>query len=166
MRKLGRPAKERVALLRNQVSDLLWFGKLETTLEKAKEVRPIAEKMITLAMNTVNDTVVVTKEKVNEKGEKVQEQVTIDGPKKLAARRKMMSYLRDLQEVKAKDESKSEFKKRKGNIQHPLIEKLYAEYAVKYNEKKEKGSNGGYTRIMRLGVRRGDAAEMAIIELI
>jgi ribosomal protein L17 len=70
-RKLGRATDQRMAVLKNQVSMFLWNGKLETTLDRAKEVRRLAEKYITLAMRTYEDTVTVTKEKVNLKNEKV-----------------------------------------------------------------------------------------------
>ena len=64
-RKLGRPTDQRMAMLKSQVSALLWYGKIETTFDRAKEVSRIAEKYITLAIKTYNDTVEVTKEKVN-----------------------------------------------------------------------------------------------------
>ena len=70
-RKLGRATDQRMAVLKNQVSMFLWNGKLETTLDRAKEVRRLAEKYITLAMRTYEDTVVVSKEKTNLKNEKV-----------------------------------------------------------------------------------------------
>ena len=66
--KLGRPSKERKALLRNQVTNLLWNGKIETTLAKAKSVRSIAEKLLTAAINSYEDTVKVVKEVKDEKG--------------------------------------------------------------------------------------------------
>ena len=69
-KKLGRPTDERLAVLRNQATTLLWTGKVETTVEKAKAVRSYAEKLLTLAINSYEDTIKVTKEVVNEKGEK------------------------------------------------------------------------------------------------
>lgn len=165
--KLGRPTKERTALLRNQVSYLLWNEKLETTVAKAKSVRSVAEKLITLAVNTYEDTVKVVKTVKNDKGVKVNQEVINDGAKKLNARRKMMAYLYDLQEVKGEKESKSAFKAKTKDINHPLIEKMFNVYAPKYAKRaQELGQGGGYTRIIKLGARRGDDAEMAIIELV
>lgn len=166
-RKLGRPTDQRMAILRNQASELLWFGKIETTLEKAKEVRRIAEKMVTLGVKSYQDVVTVEKTKVNLKGEKVAVEFKNDGVKKLAARRKMMSVLRDLKEQKVDKESKSAFKARTKDVKHPLIEKMFNEYAPKYAARiEETGQGGGYTRIIKLGARRGDNAEMAIIEMV
>ena len=109
-RKLGRTSEQRKALLRQQTTDLLANGKLETTFFKAKEVQPVVEKMITLG----------------KKGD-------------LAAYRKALTYIT------------------KEDVAH----KLFKEIAPKYADR-----NGGYTRVTRLGARRGDAAEMAIIELV
>jgi len=95
-RKLGKRTDQRMALINNQVSQLLWYGKIETTVDRAKEVRNVAEKMITLAVNTYTDTVDVTKTKTNKKDEKIEVEFVNDGPKKLAARRKMMTILADL----------------------------------------------------------------------
>lgn len=106
-KKLGRPTDQRLAVLRNQASELLWYGKIETTVDRAKSVKSIAEKLITLAINTYEDTVKVTKTKTNLKGEKVEVEFTNDGPKKLAARRKMIAELRDIPEAKEEKESKT-----------------------------------------------------------
>ena len=165
--KIGRPTKERTALLRNQVSYLLWNEKLETTLAKAKAVRSVAEKFITLAINSYEDTVKVVKTVTNEKGVKVKQEFINDGPKKLNARRKMMAYLYDLQEVKGEKESKAAFRAKTKDINHPLIEKMFNVYAPKYAARaKELGQGGGYTRITKLGDRRGDNAEKALVELV
>lgn len=165
--KLGRPTKERIAVLRNQVSYLLWNGYLETTVAKAKNVASKAEKLLTLAINTYEDTVKVKKTIKDVKGNKTEVEVINDGVKKLAARRKLMSFLYDLQEVKGEKESKAAFRERVKGVNHPLIEKIFNVYAPKYAERaKEVGNFGGYTRVIKLGARRGDAAEMARIELI
>ena len=79
-RKLGRPADQRKALLRNQVSQLIWNGKITTTLDRAKEVRSIAEKLITLAMRECDNTVEVTKTYKNDKGQEVTETFVNDAP--------------------------------------------------------------------------------------
>ena len=167
MRKLNRPTDERLAVLRSLATNLLWYGKIETTLEKAKEVSSYAEKLLTLAINSYNDTVKVTKDVVGAKGEKVKKEVVNDGPKKLVARRQIMSKLHDIQEVRAPKESKADFVKRTEDIKHPLVEKIFNVYAPKYAQRKETlGTAGGYTRIVKLGTRNGDCAEMAIIELV
>lgn len=171
MKKLGRPSDQRKALLKNQVSNLLWFGKIETTFDKAKAIQRIAEKYITLAMNTYTDTVKVEKEVLVsiERGvrQKEKKEVVNDGVKKLAARRKLMANLNDLQEAKGEKESREAYKNRTKIVSHPLIEKLFNEYAPKYTKRAEElGQRGGYTRIYKLGPRKGDNAEMAIIELV
>ena len=166
-RKLGRTAEERMAIIRNQASELLWYGSIETTVDRAKEVRSYAESMLTLAINTYSYTDKVTKTVKNEKGDKVEKEFINDGPKKLAARRKLMASLRDLQEIKAEGESKSAYKERTKDVNHPLIERIFREHAVFYADRAEKlGQRGGYTRIIRLGQRRGDGAEMAKLELV
>lgn len=166
-RKLGRPTDQRMALLRNQVTDLLWYGRIETTEARAKEVRSIAEKLITLAVKEYDKTVKVTKEVNNEKGQTVTIEVTNDMPSRLAARRKMMAFLYDIQDPRKEDETKKEYAKRSRDVRHPLIEKMFSEYGPKYRERNEKQAQaGGYTRIIKKGPRRGDAAESVIIELV
>ena len=109
-RKLGKTSAQRKALLRQQVTDLLANGKMETTFYRAKEVQPVVEKMITLG----------------KKGN-------------LAAYRKALSFI----------------------TKEVVANKLFKEIAPKYADR-----NGGYTRVTRTGARRGDAAEMAVIELV
>ena len=167
VKKLGRPTDERLAVLKNQATALLWTGKVETTVEKAKAVRSYAEKLLTIAIKAYEDTVKVTKEVVNEKGEKVKQEVINDGPKKLVARRKLMASLYDVQEQRAEKESKADFVKRTQNVAHPLIEKIFDVYAPKYAKRNaENGQGGGYTRVLKLGARHGDNAEMAIVQLV
>ena len=166
-RKLGRTADQRKALLRNQVTNLIWYGRIETTEAKAKEVRRVAERMITLAIKECDKTVSTTKETHNDKGQLVTLDVTNDAPSKLHARRMMMAYLYDLKEPKKADESKSEYRERTKDNKHPVVEKLFREIGPKYKARnEEKNIGGGYTRIYKLGPRRGDAAEMVVIELV
>ena len=109
-RKLGKTSAQRRAMLRQQVTDLLANGKIETTFYRAKEVQPMVEKMITLG----------------KKGN-------------LAAYRRAMGYI----------------------TKEDVVQKVFKEIAPKYAD-----SKGGYTRVTRTGPRRGDAAEMAVIELV
>ncbi len=165
--KLGKRTDQRMAMLKNQVSELLWYGQIETTIDRAKSVRSLAEKYITLAIRTYQDDVKVKKNVKNAKGDVVAVEFTNDGPKKLAARRRLMAELVDLQEVKGDKESKSAFKARIKDAKHPLIEKIFKEYAPKYDARRnDLGQGGGYTKILRTGFRRGDAAETCIIKLI
>ena len=156
-----------MAMLKNQVSELLWYGQIETTVDRAKAVRSLAEKYITIAMRAYQDDVKVTKTVADAKGAKKEVGFTNDGPKKLAARRRLMAELVDLQEIKGEKESKSAFRARIKDTNHPLIEKMFKEYAPKYDARKnELGQGGGYTRILKTGTRRGDAAETCILKLI
>jgi len=109
-RKLGKTTDQRMAMLRQQVTDLLDTGRMETTITRAKEIAPLAEKMITLGKN-----------------------------KDLANYRQALSFI----------------------TREDVAKKLFDETAPKYADR-----NGGYTRIVRIGPRRGDAAEMAVIELV
>ncbi len=166
-KKLGRPTDQRLAVLTNQTSEFLWYGKIETTVDRAKSVKSIAEKLITLAINTYEDTVKVTKTKTNLKGEKVEVEFTNDGPKKLAARRKIIAALRDIPEAKQEKETKTAYRARTADVNNALVEKIFNEYAPKYAKRaEEKGQKGGYSRILKTGLRRGDAAELCILELL
>ena len=113
-RKLGRESAHRKAMLRNLVTDLLREGRIQTTDTRAKEARREAEKLITLAKNTTEETNVKN-------------------------RRQAMEYIFD----------------------EDVVSKLFDEIAPKYKER-----NGGYTRILKLGPRRGDAAEVVFLELV
>ena len=166
-RKLGRPAKERKALIRNQVTNLIWYGRIETTEARAKEVRRMAERMITLAVKECDNTVSVQKQSHNEKGQLVALDVINDAPSKLAARRRMLSYLYPMQEIRGKEEDKDDFEERTKDNKFPVVEKLFREYGPKFKKRnEEKKIGGGYTRIYKVGPRRGDAAEMCVIEII
>ena len=157
-RKLGRRSDQRKAILRNLTTALLWNGKIETTEARAKEVRSIAEKLITLAIKEYSNTEIVTKNG---------EQYTNDAPSKLAARRQMLAYLYNVPEAKGEKESKSDYKERTSDVKNPVVEKLVREIAPKYEKRaQDLGQGGGYTRIIKTGPRRGDASNMAIVELV
>lgn len=164
---MGLTTTQRKAVLRNQASNLLWYGRIEVTEGHVQSLRPYVEKIITLAVNSYDDTVETTVTTKDAKGKEVTKKVIKDGPKKLNARRKIMSLTYDLQFVKENGESKADFRARTKGINHPLIEKIFNEIAPKYAERKEQlGQGGGYTRKYLKGQRRGDAAEVAIIELV
>lgn len=165
-RKLNQQQDQRQATLRNLVSSLLWHGRIETTLARAKEARRIAEKLITLAVREHANTVKVVKE-VAEGDEKLKKEIINDAPSKLAARRRIMQYLYDIPEPRKEGETKYEYKKRTAEVKYPLVEKVFREYGPKYYKRaQELGQGGGYTRIIKKGPRRGDAAEMVILELV
>jgi large subunit ribosomal protein L17 len=150
-RKLSLPSDKRKALIRNQVTGLLWHGRIETTLARAKEIRRVAEKMVTLAVREYDKTVGASKEYHNEKGQIVKIDVVNDDASKLHARRLMMAYLYDVKEAKKEDENKADFR----------------EYGPKYRKRNgEKNCAGGYTRIYKLGPRRGDASDRVLIEMV
>ena len=166
-RKLGRTADRRKALLRGLATNLIMNGRIETTEAKAKELRRVAERLITLAVKECDNTITVTKETHNDKGQLMTIETVNDAPSKLHARRLVMAYLYDVKEAKLADESKSEYKARTKDNKHPVVEKLFREIGPKYKARNaEKGVAGGYTRIYKLGPRRGDAAEMCIVELV
>ena len=153
-RKLGMNATKRMALIKNQASALLWHGKIQTTEARAEEVEAYVAKILTLAVNSYADTVESEVTVTDAKGKETKKTLVKDGNKKLNARRKIMTMVNDLQEVKGFKESKPDFKKRTKAIKSPLIEKIFDEYAPKYaTRKEEKGNGGGYTRIYKLGPR-------------
>ncbi|MCI6375171.1 MAG: 50S ribosomal protein L17 [Clostridiales bacterium] len=166
-RKLGRTASQRKALLRNQVTNLIWYGRIETTLARAKEVRSEAERLITLAIRECDNNVSVEKTFNNDKGQTVTVTVQNDAPSKLHARRQIMAYLYNVKEPKQADESKRAYRERTKDVKYPCVEKLFREIGPKYKARNaEKNCAGGYTRILKKGPRRGDAAEMVILELV
>jgi large subunit ribosomal protein L17 len=166
-RKLGRPTNQRVAMLRSLTTDLIWHGKITTTEARAKEVRKLAEKIITLAMDEFDHTVQVDKTVFNEKNQSKDVTVTNDAPSKLHARKQIMKQLFNYPEPKKKKENREDYRERVGEVNNPIVEKLFREIGPKYRKRAEdKGVRGGYTRIMKLGPRMGDAADMVIIELV
>ena len=167
-RKLGRPSDQRRAMLRNLVTAMICNGRIVTTEARAKEIRPIVEKFVTLAVKEYKncDTVTVKKEIKDKNGavEIKEVEVVKDQPSKLHARRLMMSYLYDvpasrLTNEDGKLEKKSDYKERTKDRRNVAVERLFRDLAPKFD-----GVNGGYTRIMKMGPRRGDAAEQAVIE--
>lgn len=174
-RKLGRTSSQRKALLRNQVTNLLYHGKIVTTESKAKEIRKFAEKYIALAVKERDNYDEVTvkakvarkdadgkrvKEVVNGKRvtvyDEVEKKIKKDRPSRLHARRQMLKFLYPVKEVPKEAAGR---KKNTKNID--LVAKLFDEIAPKYADR-----NGGYTRIVKIGPRKGDAAMEVIIELV
>lgn len=170
-RKLGRTTDQRMAILKNLATDLILHSKIETTISRAKEVKSIVDSIISLAIkekdNFENVEVKVIKTKLDSKGKKETEKVTSkngkeyyrvvketitekrkkDKPSRLNARRKIMKTINKVKDNEGK------------NID--LTEKLFGEIAEKY-----KTNKGGYTRIIKIGPRRGDSAEKVILQLI
>ena len=174
-RKLGRTSDQRKALLRNQVTNLLYHGKIVTTETKAKEIRKIAEGLIALAVKEKDNFEEVTvKAKVARKdkdGKRVKEvvdgkKVTVydevektikkDNPSRLHARREMLKVLYPVTEVPS-----AQAGRKKNTKEVDLVAKLFDEIAPKYADRK-----GGYTRIVKIGQRKGDAAMEVLIELV
>ena len=174
-RKLGRTSSQRKALLRNQVTALLNNGKIVTTEAKAKEIRKIAEGLIAMAVREKDNFEEVTvKAKVARKdkdGKRVKEvvdgkKVTVydefdktikkDMPSRLHARRQMLKVLYPVKEVPT-----AQAGRKKNTKDVDLVAKLFDEIAPKYADR-----NGGYTRIIKIGQRKGDAAMEVLIELV
>ena len=170
-RKLSRTASQRKALLRNQVTALLNNGKIVTTEAKAKEVKKIAEGLIALAIKekdnyeTVTVTAKVARKDANGKrvkevvdGKKVtvydevQKEIKKDMPSRLHARRQMLKVLMPVVATADKKRDKKEI---------DMVAKLFDEIAPKYV-----GRNGGYTRMVKIGLRKGDAAMEVLLELV
>ena len=174
-RKLGRNSNQRKALLRNQVTALLYHGKIRTTEARAKEIRKIAEGLIAMAVRERDNYETVTvKAKVARKdkdGKRVKEvvdgkKVTVydevekeikkDMPSRLHARRQMLKVLYGVTEVPSTPAGR-----KKGTKKADIPAKLFDEIAPKYTSR-----NGGYTRIVKIGERKGDGAMAVLIELV
>lgn len=174
-RKLGKTADQRKALLRNQVTNLLYHGKIVTTEARAKEVRKFVEPLIALAVKEKDnyETVKVTAKvpKKDKDGKRVKEvvdgkKVTVydtvekeikkDLPSRLHARRQMLRVLYPVTEVPATAAGR-----KRGTKEVDLVAKLFDEYGPKYASRQ-----GGYTRIVKIGPRKGDAAMEVVLELV
>lgn len=174
-RKLGRTSSQRKALLRNQVTALINNGKIRTTEAKAKEIRKIAEGLIALAVkekDNFEEVKVMAKVARKDKdGKRVKEvvdgkKVTVydevektikkDMPSRLHARRQMLKVLYPVKEVPT-----AQAGKKKNTKEIDLVAKLFDEIAPKYENR-----NGGYTRIVKIGQRKGDAAMEVLVELV
>lgn len=174
-RKLGRTSDQRQALLRSQVTSLLYHGKIVTTESKAKEIRKIAEGIIAMAVREKDnfETVTVTakvarkdaegkrvKEVVDGKKvtvyDEVQKEITKDAPSRLHARRQMLKVFYPVKEVPAAAAGK-----KKNTKEVDMVKKMFEEVAPKYVSR-----NGGYTRIVKIGQRKGDGAMEVLIELV
>ena len=166
-RKLGKPTDQRLAMLSNLATDILWYGHIETTFDRAKAAAKIVEKIITLAINSYEDVVTVEKTTLDSNGKVKKVTVSKDGVKKLNARRQIIAMVEDRQEQRKKGEKLVDFEARVGDVKMPLIEKIFDDIAPKYAERaKELGQKGGYTRVIKTSVRRGDNAQMALVELV
>ena len=174
-RKLGRTSSQRKALLKNQVTALINNGKIVTTEAKAKEVKKIAEGLIALAVKEKDNFETVTvsakvpvkdkdgkrvKEVVDGKKvtkfETIEKEIKKDLPSRLHARRQMMKVLCPVVEVPEKAAGK-----KRNTKEVDLVAKLFDEIAPKYVDRK-----GGYTRIVKIGLRKGDAAMEVVLELV
>ena len=149
-RKLSRTSSQRKALLRGQVTALLNNGKIVTTEAKAKEVRKIAEGIIALAVKEKDNYEEVTVY------DEVEKTIKKDKPSRLHARREMLKVLYTVKEVPTEAAGR-----KKNTKEVDLVAKLFDEIAPKYADR-----NGGYTRIIKIGPRKGDAAMEVVIELV
>ena len=153
-RKLGRTSSQRKALLRNQVTDLLYYGKIITTEAKAKEIRKIAEGIIALGIKECNnfDTVTVTAKvaRKDKDGKRVKE--VVDG-------KKVTVYDNVEKEIKKDQPSRLQNGTKTVDVSNIVLDELGPKYA-------ERNGNGGYTRIVKIGQRKGDAAMQVLIELV
>ena len=166
-RKLGKPSDQRLALVSNLATDLLWYGHIETTFDRAKAAARLADQIITLAVNTYEDVVTSEKTTLDNNGKEKKVTVSKDGVKKLAARRKIIALVQNRQEQRKKGEKLADFEARTQGIEMPLIEKIFDDIAPKYADRaKEVGQKGGYTRVIKTNVRRGDNAQLALVELV
>lgn len=174
-RKLGRTSSQRKALIRSQVTSLLYHGKIRTTEARAKEIRKVAEGLIAMAVKEKDnfETVTVTakvprkdkdgkrvKEEKNGRRvtvyDEVQKEIKKDKPSRLHARRQMLKVLYDVTEV---PDSPAGRKRNTKSVDLPA--KLFDEIAPKYVSR-----NGGYTRIVKIGQRKGDGAMEVLLELV
>ena len=174
-RKLGRTSSQRKAMIRSQVTALLYHGKIRTTETRAKEIRKVAEGLIAMGVKEKDnfDTVKVTakvarkdkdgkrvKEVVDGKKvtvyDEVEKEIKKDRPSRLHARRQMLKVLYGVTEVPAAAAGK-----KKNTKEVDLVAKIFDEIAPKYTSR-----NGGYTRIVKIGPRKGDAAMEVLIELV
>ena len=137
VKKLNRPGKERRALIRNQATDLLMKGKIETTVAKAKYLKSYVEKILTLAIRTYTDVITVQKNYVDDKGNKTTREVINDGVKKLAARRAIKAKLYSATEPRKDGEKKADYIARLDNIKDPLLEKIFNLLSSQNEEIKE-----------------------------
>ena len=174
-RKLGRTSSQRKAMLRNLTTNLLYHGRIKTTDTRAKEVRRMAEKLITVAVKEKDNFTEVevtakvprkdangkrVKQEVNGKRVTVFDEVTKtikkDDPSRLNARRKILSVLYPVTEVPTEGRIM-----RKNRKSVDMAAKMFDEIAPRYVDR-----NGGYTRIIRIGQRKGDGAEQVYLELV
>ena len=174
-RKLGRTASQRKALIRAEVTNLLHHGKIITTEAKAKEIRKVAEKLIALAVKEKDNFETVTVDakvaKKDENGKRVKEvvdgkKVTVyetvqkeikkDAPSRLHARRQMLKVFYPVKEVPTVAAGR-----KKNTKDVDMVDKMFTEIAPKYVDR-----NGGYTRIIKIGPRKGDAAMEVVLELV